>query len=105
MLGRAIRRACQSHKTQLCRTPLGESSLVNMVRSPPAPTSSIALVRSFKTTPFPRDWHQKRDPKTGGFYYYNIFTEEITKKKPDEYLPWNTPQESGLMRLVMRNFT
>ncbi len=58
-------------------------------------------VRMMKMTRVLRDWHEKRDPKTGEFYYYNIFTEEITKTRPREYLAWDTPKESPMMRYIV----
>lgn len=58
----------------------------------------LVVARHFRASPVPRDWHQKRDPRTGEFYYYNIFSEEVSKVQPREYLPWDAPQESPLMR-------
>ena len=60
--------------------------------------TQLQVSRGFHASRALRDWHQKYDPKTGEFYYYNIFTEETTKIQPNEYLPYDAKQESPLMK-------
>lgn len=52
-----------------------------------------------KTNPL-RDWKQVQDHKNGGFYYKNIFTDEITRVQPAEFIPHTYQGESAGMTML-----
>jgi hypothetical protein len=72
------------------------SLMAPLAISPARAHSSLA----FRGSRAPRDWHQKKDPKTGELSYYNIFTKETTTVMPREYLAHDAVQESPFMRFV-----
>jgi len=80
-----------------------------MLYTPARRAQPLALatnLRPFHSTRVIRDWHQRLDPQTGEYFYYNIFTKERRSTPPEEgYLPYNAPRESKLLRFLRTDTT
>jgi len=63
-----------------------------------ASATSATRALALRGTARVRDWHQRKDPKTGEITYYNVFTKEVTTVVPERFLAHDAAQESGMTR-------